>query len=189
MDIAAPGTNLTAAYCGGQTAGNNPTLSGSPSGPAGGPEFHSTSVAGTSFSSPITAGAVALIDSAGYNSPDLSAHPAARDARVVKAVLLNSTDKVLGWDNGQGPHPNGFGGVRTSQSLDFATGAGSLDLDGAFDQYVLGVTKDVPGTRAGNQGPVGPVGWDFGNVFNGIDNVYLISDLLSAGTDMTITLD
>ena len=67
--------------------------------------------------------------------------------------------------------------------------AGSLDLDGAFDQYVLGVTKDVPGTRAGNQGPVGPVGWDFGNVFNGIDNVYLISDLLSAGTDMTITLD
>ena len=189
VDITAPGASLTAAYYGGQTGGNNSGLAGSPSGPAGGPGFYSGGIQGTSFSSPITAGAATLINSASYNTPALAGNPASRDARVVKAVLLNSADKVPGWDNGQVPHPNGNGGVFTTQSLDFTYGAGALDIDQAYQQYIGNTTKDVPGTPVGNQGFVDPVGWDFGSVQASTDNIYPIAQPLVAGTDFTVTLD
>jgi hypothetical protein len=189
VDIAAPGTNLTAAYYGGTTGGNNPTLAGSPNGAAGGPNFYSLSIAGTSFAAPITAGAAALVDSASYNTPALAANAASRDARVVKAVLLNGATKIPGWNNGQFPHPNGNGGVRTVQSLDFNSGAGALNLTQTYSQYINAGTRDVPGTPSGNQGPVDRVGWDFGEVVFGTDNVYPISQTLAGGTLMRVTLD
>jgi hypothetical protein len=189
VDIAAPGTNLTSAYYGGQTGGNNPTRPGSPNGPAGGPTFYSGSVAGTSFSTPIVAGAAALIDSASYNTLLLAANPASRDARVVKSVLLNSARKIPGWSNGQTPHVNGNGGVTTAQSLDFSSGAGALNLDQAYKQYLGGLTMDVPGTLSGFQGLVDAVGWDYGVVRAGIDNVYQIARPLVGGSNLTVTLD
>jgi subtilisin family serine protease len=189
VDIAAPGTNLTSAYFGGQAGGNHPGLPGSPNGAAGAPNFYTFSVQGTSFAAPIVAGAAALIDSASYNTPLLAANPASRDARVVKSVLLNSATKIAGWNNGQVPHVNGNGGVETVQALDYASGAGALNLDRAYDQYLSGLTRDVPGTLLGNQGPVDVIGWDFGVVQNGILNTYPIALPLAAGTDLTVTLD
>jgi hypothetical protein len=189
VDIAAPGTNLTTAYYGGATGGNNSTLAGSPNGPAGSPDSYSFAVAGTSFASPIVAGAAALVDSASYNTPALAANPASRDARVVKAVLLNGATKIPGWNNGQFPNANGFGGVVTSQSLDYDSGAGALNLTQTYSQYINAGTRDVPGTPAGNQGPVDNVGWDLGQVVAGTDNIYPISQTLAGGTLMTVTLD
>lgn len=189
VDIAAPGTTLTLAYYGGPTGGNNPTLTGSPNGPASLPSSYSFGLAGTSFSSPIVAGGAALLDSASYGTPALAANPQSRDARVVKAVLLNSADKIPGWDNGQTPHPNGNGGVLTSQSLDYDSGAGAMNLTRAYSQYVTAGTQDVPGTPSGLQGFVAPVGWDFGVVDESADNIYVINQVLPAGMLMNVTLD
>jgi hypothetical protein len=102
---------------------------------------------------------------------------------------MNSADKIPGWNNGEVPHPNGFGGVRTIQSLDYNSGAGAMNLTKAYGQYVTAGTRDVPGTFSGLQGPVAPIGWDFGQVTAGTDNVYLITPTLSAGLVMTVTLD
>ncbi len=118
VDIAAPGTNLTSAYYGGQTGGNDPSLTGS--GASGGPTFYSGNLAGTSFSAPIVAGAVSLMHGA---ATDLALPIDAQDTRVIKANMLNAADKIPGWDNGQTPHPNGNGGVTTTQALDYYSGA------------------------------------------------------------------
>ena len=184
VDIAAPGTSLTSAYYGGQAGGNNATLPGSPSGSIGGPTFYSSGVAGTSFASPITAGAAALIDSASYNTASLTGNANSRDSRVVKAVLLNSADKTLGWSNGQIANPNGLGGVLTSQSLDWKVGAGRLNLDQAYDQYLSGTT-DVAGTGGGL---ISELGWDYGEVNSGSVNDYLFTQALVGGSTFTATL-
>ncbi|HEX4413210.1 MAG TPA: S8 family serine peptidase, partial [Lacipirellulaceae bacterium] len=187
VDIVAPGTNLTLAYYGGATGGNNPTLTGSPSGSLGGPNVYSGGLAGTSFAAPIVAGGAALLDSASYNTPALAVNPNSRDARVIKAVLMNSATKIAGWNNGETPNANG--GVDTQQSLDYNSGAGAMNLTAAYAQYVTAGTRDVPGTAGGVQVPVAPVGWDFGQVTLGTDNVYPIAPVLNAGMVMTVTLD
>jgi len=110
VDLVAPGSDLTTAYYGGQTGGNNSSLAGSPSGIPGSADSYSDSVSGSSLASPIMAGGAAIIASASYNTPVLSSNAASRDARVVKTVLLNSADKIPGWSNGQTAHLNGFGG-------------------------------------------------------------------------------
>ena len=56
-------------------------------------------------------------------SRSLSAN--ALDARVIKANLLNAATRIAGWSNGESPHPNGNGGVKTTQSLDYVSGAGA----------------------------------------------------------------
>jgi hypothetical protein len=117
----------------------------------------------------------------------LAATPDARDARVMKAVLMNSADKTLGWDNGQTAHSNGNGGVMTTRGLDSDVGAGRLNLDRAFDQ-LLGGTTDVVGLPHGLLGTVDPIGWDFGEVAEGLTNDYLISGVLEAGSVFTSTL-
>ena len=183
VDIAAPGTNLTSAFYGGTTGGNNPTLVGS--GGTANPNSYSSSVAGTSFSSPIVAGAATLVVDSSYADAALAANPHSRDARVVKSVLMNSADKIAGWDNGQ---VLTSGVVQTLQSLDLVSGAGALNIGRAYDQYVEATTRDVAGTLSGAQGAVGGVGWDFGEAIDGVDNVYLISELIEAGTDFTATL-
>jgi hypothetical protein len=189
VDLVAPGDQLMSASFGGQGGRNNSTLPGSPNGPPGSPSFYTSGLSGTSLASPIVAGAAALIDSASYNTPALAANAASRDARVVKAVLLNSARKITSWDNDQLPHPNANGGVLTTQSLDFASGAGALDLEQAYTQYLEGSTRDVAGTANGFLGLVDTVGWDFGVVQEGIDNIYQIDHTLEAGSQLTVTLD
>ena len=166
MDITAPGTNLYSAYYGGQTGGNAPHLPGSPAGPPGGPASYSLGRAGTSYAAPIVAGGAALLDDVSY----ATALPAtSRDARVIKANLLNSADKTVGWTNGQAD--DGFGVIRTTQSLDWALGAGQVNLDTAFDQYTAG-TQDVPGLGGGN---VQTIGWDYATIAAGAELVVTAS--------------
>jgi hypothetical protein len=183
VDISAPGENLTSAYYGAETGGNRTALGGSPSGNVGGPGFYSGGIGGTSFASPIVAGCVALLDSAARSAPVVSANPNARDARVVKAVLLNSADKTAGWTNGQA---SVAGVVRTTQGLDWAVGAGRVNLDRAYDQLLSG-TADVAGTGGG---VVASQGWDFGSLsITGTSANYVIGVPLAAGTPFTATLD
>jgi hypothetical protein len=186
IDISAPGTNLQAAFYGGQSGGNNPSLAGSTN-LGTNSNFYSPSVDGTSFASPIVAGGVALLKSASYNTPALLANAASRDTLVVKSVLMNSADKTLAWDNGQ--VANAFGGVNTTQALDFAAGAGAMNLDRAFDQYLTADTRDVLGLANGDLGTVAAVGWDLGNVLLGATNFYTIGETLQAGSLFNVTLN
>jgi hypothetical protein len=196
VDIAAPGMNLAAAYYGGETGGNgttdNPSYSspgpptGLPTGPLGGPDFYTRgALAGTSFSAPIVAGGAALLYDAAY---DVFADNAdARDARVMKAVLMNSADKTVGWDNGQIAHPNGLGGVLTTQGLDDRVGTGAMKLTTAYDQFLTGTT-DIAGITGGNLGLVDEIGWDFGQVVSGTTNDYYFNSPLDEGASFTATL-
>lgn len=186
VDIVAPGENISGAYYGGETGGNRPQLGGSPAGPIGAPNWYTHSTSGTSYSSPTVAGSAALLYDASYANLPLNTD--ARDARVMKAVIMNSAAKTFGWNNGQTPNPNGSGGVVTTQALDNRVGAGRIDLNRAFDQLLSGTT-DVPGTPAGLQGLVNRVGWDFGQVAEGVPNDYLINAPLLAGSNFTATLD
>jgi hypothetical protein len=71
---------------------------------------------------------------------------------------MNSATKLPGWDNGQ--HVDANGTVVTTQALDWTQGAGMLNLDRAFKQYLTG-TQDVPGTGGGQ---ILKLGWDFGAI-------------------------
>lgn len=188
IDIAAPGQDLTLAI---------PTPAGE-----SGNQWYLSHQAGTSFAAPIVAGGASLVVDAGKAL--YAGNDRAIDGRVVKAVLLNGADKTEGWDNGQ----QNFGGVTiTTQSLDYATGAGRMNLDRTYDQYVDPLhggragTTDVSGTTdvfgedctiTGGDcalGHVDRIGWDFGwsNEFR--QNTYFIDGLLSAGETLTATLD
>lgn len=179
VDIAAPGTNLTSAFYGGQTGGNNPTVTGStPS--SGEPDSYSSGLNGTSFAAPITAGGVALLNSA---SKAEGFGVDSRDTRVIKSVLMNSADKIPGWNNGQAS-VNGV--ITTTQSLDWASGAGALNLDRAYDQYIGAGTRDVAGLSGGL---VEAVGWDYGEIGFGLTSSYVMSNYLLGGSLFTVTLD
>jgi hypothetical protein len=185
VDIAAPGENIAAAYYGGETGGNRAALDGGPDGPAGGADWYSHSVRGTSFAAPIVAGGAALLYDAAYSL--LADTADARDARVIKAVLMNSAEKTDGWNNGQLPHSNGNGGVFTIQGLDDRVGAGRMNLDRAYDQFLSGTT-DVKGTSHDQTASVDMIGWDFGEVAEGFTNDYLIDEPLPAGSEFNATL-
>jgi len=58
-------------------------------------------VSGTSFATPLVAAGAALIDSTAKTYFDPSITNAATRSEVIKAVLMNSADKLSGWDNGQ----------------------------------------------------------------------------------------
>lgn len=131
---------------------------------------------GTSFAAPIVAGGASLIVDAG------KALGLSTDGRVVKAVLMNSATKISGWTNGQ-VTTNGV--IRTTQSLDYKSGAGVMNLTKAYTQY-LANTADVAGNGGGT---VYATGWDLGVVSEGTPNDYLISQALDGGTTFTVTLD
>jgi hypothetical protein len=185
VDIAAPGTDLTLAYYGGTTGGNSPTL-GPTSGTIAGNNFYASPLAGTSFAAPAVAGAAALVVDAARGI--FGNTTKAIDGRVVKAILLNSADKIPGWNNGQA---NIGGVITTSQSLDYASGAGALNLNRAFDQLTVGTT-DVLAPGGGPWlagGIVQKTGWDFGRVLFATRNEYQIAPQLAAGDTLTVTLD
>jgi hypothetical protein len=177
VDIAAPGQDLTLAEYDGPTGGN---AFGGPSSLAN--NLYQGGLNGTSFATPIVSGGAALVVDAGK-----ALFPTDSDAingRIIKAVLMNSADKnVGGWNNGQSL-VNGV--ITTTQGLDYALGAGRLDLAAAFSQYTAGTT-DLPGLTGGT---VDPIGWDYGKVtVKAPQNNYLVDTILSAGQHMTATLD
>lgn len=95
-------------------------------------------VSGTSFAAPIVSSAAALMVS---YSKETSMPDDSRDARLIKAVLLNSASKTDGWDNGsrlESATANGktYAGVlSTRQALDYRSGAGALNAEEALAQY------------------------------------------------------
>jgi len=182
VDIAAPGESLTSAFYGGQTGGNNASLPGSVD--AGSNPSAYDNVNGTSFSAPIVAGGAALLYSAAKTLPQLATNAEATESMVVKSLLLTGADKTTGWSNGQAT-TNGV--VTTTQSLDWAVGAGRMNLERTFDVQVNGQTG-VNGQSTGAQGAVLGNGWDFGASQNGINNDYTVSDVLLGGSTFTTSL-
>ena len=188
VDIVAPGTSIAAAYYGGQSGGNGLTLATTQADPSvGGTALYSLGLAGTSFAAPVVAGGVSLLKSASYF---VDFGDSARDTRVIKAVLMNSSTKLPGWNNGQITQPDGT--VVTTQSLDWVQGAGSLNLDRAFDEYLMG-TCDVSGSGGGVV--TSDTGWDFGSLGLSADqgvvahNDYPIRLTLQAFSTFDVTID
>jgi hypothetical protein len=186
VDIAAPGQSLTSAYYGGQTGGNNTSLAGSVSSGTS-PTAYDDSIAGTSFAAPIVAGGAALVVSAAKTLAPLAANPDARESMVVKSLLLTGADKTTGWSNGQqNVTVSGSTFIQTTQSLDWAVGAGRMNLDKTFDVQVNG-QAGVSGST-GQLGTVARRGWDFGGAVLGTNNDYLIGTELMASSTFTATL-
>ena len=186
VDIAAPGTSLVSAFYGGQNGGNNTSLAGSVDNGSDAAAY--ATVAGTSFAAPLVAGGAALVASAAKTLPELSGTAAARESVVVKALLLTGADKTSGWSNGQQTVTVGSDTfLQTTQSLDWATGAGRMNLDATFELQTGGQI-DVPGTATGDLGDVVKSGWDYGAATLGVDNDYVISDWLRGGTTFTASL-
>jgi hypothetical protein len=175
VDITAPGDSLIVAYYGG-TTGENRGGTDVTNGDGG---FYLFGAAGTSFSAPIISGAAALLADVGHSV--FGGH--STDGRVIKAILLNSADKLAGWDNGQKMTIQGV--IQTSQALDYGQGAGRVNMDTALFNYGFGV-GDVPGLGGGS---VPDVGWDYGSVSAQQINDYLMTTALSNGNIMNVTLD
>ncbi|MFZ4483969.1 MAG: autotransporter-associated beta strand repeat-containing protein [Chthoniobacterales bacterium] len=182
VDISAPGESVTSAYFGGQSGGNNPALSGSAAWATNANSY--TTVDGTSFSAPLVAGGVSLMASAAKTLVTLSNNNEARQNVVLKAILLTGADKTAGWSNGQAM-TNGV--ITTTQSLDWAVGAGRMNLNNNWDIQVSGQTG-VAGTNTGYQGKVAATGWDFGAAQIGLTNDYALSGRLLGGSTFTTTL-
>lgn len=179
VDVAAPGEeDFLAAYLG-PTGGLGPfpqyTQNPSPT------DRYFVNMDGTSFASPTVAGGVALMKDAANG---ISFVPGtALDTRVVKAVLMATSTPSDGWSNGQAT----VGGVlRTTQSLDYATGAGVIDLTAAGLTYVNGDTMDLPGAAGGI---IGSSGWDLGSIGVGAHADYPFAAPLTASTELQVALN
>jgi hypothetical protein len=181
VSISAPGTDLILpAYVGATGTNQSGTLFDLTGiDPSEYSQLYFIGVAGTSFASPLTAGGAALIVDAGYTN---FGGGVSIDGRVVKAVLLNSADKIPGWNNNT---VNKNGVLFTAQGLDFNSGAGALDLSRAYDQYLSGTTN----TPALTGGTVQRLGWAFGHVASPTNNDYIIDAPIFKGEKFTATLD
>ena len=188
VDISAPAASLVSAFWGGQAGGNNPTLTSSTNqGTAA--NLYSAGIAGTSFASPLVAGGAALVVSAAKTLPTLASNPTAAESVVVKSLLLSGAAKTTGWSNGQQTVTvGGTTYLRTTQSLDYAAGAGRMDLATTFGVQVGGQT-DVVGTGTGSLGTVARTGWDYGAAVRGTTNDYVIAGVLTGSTTLTASLD
>ncbi len=165
---------------------------------------HGTSVAhGTSFATPHVTGTVALLQEFGDRQLrikgqmplDLRAHwsPDTRRHEVMKAVLLNSADKIL--DKGDGLR---LGMTRTVLAknnrdwteseasrdpripLDAQLGAGQLNAFRAYRQFSPGQYYPIQ--------PVAAIGWDYRTVPAGAYRDYILDRPLAEGSWVSITL-
>ena len=151
--------------------------------------FSYYSIAGTSFAAPLVAGGAVLLDSIAYTASGFAGVTnAATQSVVTKAVLMNSADKLPGWDNGQ----QITGGViTTTQALDWAMGAGRMNLNAAFTQYTTSAyVTTMPGiSSSGFNIVVAHAGWGYGTSSLGVKNNYQLANELFAGQQVTVTLD
>jgi len=178
VDIAAPGEQFAlAAYL-----GDSGSLAGTPyvtSTPAT-DQYFVFNQSGTSFASPVVAGGVSLLKDVSY--VNFASQPNARDTRVIKSILMAGADATLGWDNGQ--HlVNGI--LTTTQSLDYVTGAGRINVSTSDAIYTAGTT-DLPGNGGGS---IASEGWDLASVPLGGENDYFFNLAFSANTELSISLN
>ena len=151
--------------------------------------FSYYSLAGTSFAAPLVAGGAALLDSVAHTAIGFSGITnEATQSVVIKAVLMNSADKLPGWDNGQ-QMMNGV--ITTTQALDWAMGAGRMNLNTAFAQYTTSAyVTTTPGiSSTGFNIAVANVGWGYGTALLGAGNNYQLANELFAGQQVAVTLD
>lgn len=172
--LVAPGDNLTLASYSGLTGGNATGIDVTP----GATDQYLQAVEGTSFAAPLVAGGAALLTDVGYHR---FAGGQSIDARVIKSVMMNSADKTAGWTNASFYQS---GVLTTTRGVDYAAGAGRMNLNAAFTQYTSGTTN-LPGDSGGT---VDPVGWDFGNAISGATNDYAIDAPLLGGSIFRATL-
>jgi hypothetical protein len=174
VDLVAPGTDIVMPAT--MTVGSNSI------------SFSYYSISGTSFATPLVAGGAALLDSAAKTYFASSLTNAATQSVVIKAVLMNSADKLPGWNNGQ-QIVNGV--ITTTQALDYAMGAGRMNLNTAFTQYTSSAVVTTSGgiSLSGFNESVDNIGWAYGTVLlGGVNNYTLASDLF-AGQQVAVTLD
>ncbi len=88
-------------------------------------DLYYINAAGTSFAAPMVSGGVALLKE--MVKHQLPGNTDALDTRVVRSVLLAGARETIGWDNAQSD--TGDGVIRTTQALDYRTGAGLVDLE------------------------------------------------------------
>ncbi len=189
VDIAAPGESMFVAAYLGQTgslgASTDPDIQNLLSeDPADNLYFRNMD--GTSFAAPVVAGGIALLKDRANLDPELGLGgvPTAKDTRVIKSVIMASAQQTSGWDNGQ--DDNGSGVIVTTQSLDYATGAGSLDLVAAAKVYLEG-TRDVSGDHGGD---ILSSGWDMAEVSLGdTTNSYAFANSFAGEIELTISLN
>ena len=145
------------------------------------------SIAGTSFAAPLVAGGAALLNSMAKSYFTASITNAATRSEVIKAVLMNSADKLPGWDNGQHIVD---GVITTTQALDWAMGAGRMNLNEAFSQYTTSavITSGSGISQTRFTAPIESVGWAFGTVSLGGHNDYQFLNQLLGGQQLSVTL-
>ncbi len=146
------------------------------------------SIAGTSFAAPLVAGGAALLDSTAKTYFSTALTNAATQSVVIKAVLLNSAEKLSGWNNGQ-QMLNGV--ITTTQALDWAMGAGRMNLNAAFSQYTTQayVTTSPGLSYSGFNLSVANTGWGYGTALLSGINSYTLASQLFAGQQLAVTLD
>ena len=175
-DILAPGRNIEVASLGGSEVG----------------------ATGTSFAAPHVTATVALLQEHAENQITAGAihwNANARRHEVMKAVLMNSADKLT--DSGTGDH---LGMTRTVVDTNgndwFSSAAATNELIPLHDEFGAGhlnadraVSQFLSGEQDPDSAPVPVRGWDF-DVTAGINdlNRYPIEDELRAGSFISITL-
>ena len=120
-----------------------------------------TDATGTSLATPMVAGGAALLIDMGRELGHST------DPRVIKSVLLNSADKLAGWTH------------TTTQPLDYSQGAGQMNLQKAYHQYLLG--EQDPGS-------VLTVGWDRDQATWDAERLYSLDAKVAAGKIISATL-
>jgi Subtilase family len=145
-------------------------------------------VAGTSFATPLVAAGAVLLDSTAITAFSAVITNAATRSDVVKAVLMNSADKLPGWNNGQ---QIAAGVITTTQALDWSMGAGRMNLNEAFSQYTTSdcITTGSSVTLTGFNEPVQSTGWGYGTAVLRGKNDYTLVNRLFQGQQFAVTLD
>jgi hypothetical protein len=143
--------------------------------------------AGTSNAAPHVTGTVALLQE--HAAINMASNPNARLPRVMKAVLLNSADKIqnrLGMErtvfkeNGTDTWEQSSANTDPNIPLDVEMGAGHLNANRAFQQFQQGEM---------DAGPIPSIGWDHHFIDDPDNpNKYLFSQQFAAGDYIALTL-
>jgi hypothetical protein len=131
---------------------------------------------GSSASAPVVTGVVAL--EIGYGR----AHGLSTDARLIKATLLNSAEKIASskgraWQPARSRSLDGV--LRIERPLDHNVGAGQVHAGRLYRQY-------TSGKAAGTS--IDPIGWDLESIDRDRERVYSFKEPIGGGYRVTITL-
>lgn len=179
VDISAPGEEMFLAAYIGETGGLQ--ASGTTPSPT---DRYFYNAAGTSFAAPTVAGGIALLKEVARDIYSGTTLANAEDTRVIKSVLMAGSARTEGWNNHQ-EDDNGV--LRTTQAVDYAAGAGKIDLFGSAEPYIInGSTRDLPGSVGGT---INHDGWDFGTVARDGFNDYVMPIPFEGEIELTISLN